>query len=121
MNSFRRPLLLFALLLPPTASLGQGSPAKPTADYSGEAIVIQQKRTATRFENDGTARRTLAVRVLVKTEAGVRALGLLRFGYDSATEKLTVDRVEVHKPDGSVVPADTSSIQDLASPLKEEV
>jgi tetratricopeptide (TPR) repeat protein len=111
-------LLLSSLALAQSAA-PKPKPA-PARDYSGEAFVVERVRQNVRFEDDGTSRRTVAFQVRVKTEAGVQAWGLLRFGYDSATQRILLDDISVHKADGTVVRADTSSIQDLASPIQNE-
>src|SRR3954471_11469233 len=48
--------------------------AKP-ADYSQEPFVIEEYRTAMRFENDGTARREVTARMHILSDAGVQAWG----------------------------------------------
>ena len=94
--------------------------AKQKPDYSQEALVIEQLSTSHRFERDGTGRREQTFRAKVQSEAGVERLGQLVFPYSSANEKLDMDFVRVRKPDGSVVNAAASDIQDLSAPIARE-
>jgi tetratricopeptide (TPR) repeat protein len=89
-------------------------------DYSQEAVVIEQLSTNYRYESDGTGQRELTMRVKIQSDAGVERFGQLIFPYTSANEKLEMDYVRVRKPDGSVVSATTSDIQDLSAPLARE-
>ncbi|HEY2975370.1 MAG TPA: hypothetical protein VGJ48_22830, partial [Pyrinomonadaceae bacterium] len=54
-----------------------------TADYSQEAIVLEQLKMFYRFEKDGTGQRELSVRVRVQSEAGLQRFGQLVFAYSS--------------------------------------
>ena len=89
-------------------------------DYSQEPFVIEQFRTSTRFDTDGTGRRELTARIRVQTEAGVQQLGQLVFGYNSANERMEIGYVRVRKADGSVVTAPAEAIQDLTAPIARE-
>jgi tetratricopeptide (TPR) repeat protein/transglutaminase-like putative cysteine protease len=89
-------------------------------DYSQEAFVIEQMKTLYRFERDGTGRREASLRVKVQSEAGLEAFGELYFPYLSANEKLDVDFVRVHKPDGSVVAAPADGVRDMTAPVARE-
>jgi len=99
-----------------TGQTGQegGTSATVPRDYSKEAFVIEQMRSRYRFENDGTGRKESAFRVRVQSEAALQGWGQLRFGYNSASEQLEIGYVRVIKPDGSVVNADETAVQDLA-------
>jgi tetratricopeptide (TPR) repeat protein len=90
------------------------------ADYSQEAVVVEQLSTSYRFEHDGTGQRDLNLRMRVQSEAGVERFGQLIFGYSSANEKLEMDFVRVRKADGTVVNASASDIQDLTAPVARE-
>src|SRR5262245_54691607 len=59
----------------------------PPPDYSQEALVFEQVRALYRFENDGTGRRELSMRIRTQTEAGVQAYGQIVVGYNSANER----------------------------------
>jgi len=109
----------------PTApSNASASPASASSqgklDYSQEPFLIEQYYTRLRFENDGTGRRELLVRIRVLSEAGVQQLGQLVFGYNSANERLEIQSVEVHKPDGSTTTAPADSVQDLTAPVARD-
>lgn len=95
-------------------------PASEKADYSQEAFLIEKLQTTARFNEDGTGSRDLLMRAKVQSESGVQQLGQLALGYNSASEKLNVDYVRVHKPDGSVVEAGPDSVQDLSAPVERE-
>jgi len=94
--------------------------AKQKADYSQEALVVEQLSTAYRFERDGTGQRESTLRVKVQSDAGVERFGQLVFDYSSANEKLDMDYVRVRKADGTIVNATVSAIQDLTAPVARE-
>ena len=50
------------------------------------------------------------------SESGVQALGQLKIGYSALSDKLDIVYVRVRKPDGTVVTAQESAIQDLTTP-----
>ncbi len=102
-----------------------GEPAAPSTaqdktDNSQEPFVIEQYHTQARFENDGTGRRELQVRIRVQSEAGVQQLGQLVFGYNSANERLEIDSVTVHKADGSTTSAPADAVQDMTAPVARD-
>jgi len=98
-----------------TAPNGTGQSQLPP-DYSQEAFVIEHARQAIRYENDGTGREQLDMTIRIVSEAGVQALGQLKIGYSASSDMLDVVYVRVHKPDGSVVTAQESAMQDLTTP-----
>ena len=102
-----------ALIVSVTAVAQSTPPAKP--DYSQEAIVIEELRTVARFENDGTNENRVTSRMRIQTEAGVQALGVLRFAYDRDIQEITIPYVRVRKPDQKVVNTPLDSAQDLAA------
>ncbi len=91
------------------------SPAEP-ADYSQEAFVIEHYIDSFRFENDGTGREQIDARVKINSDSGVQALGQLKVGYSALSDKLEVVYVRVIKPDGTVITAQESAVQDLTIP-----
>lgn len=100
-----------------------GAPAqekKTEKDYSQEPVVFEQLYTRARFENDGTGRREVTVRVRVQSDVGVEQFGQLLFGYNSANERLEIDYVRVRKADGTVVTAGADAVQDLSAPIARE-
>jgi tetratricopeptide (TPR) repeat protein/transglutaminase-like putative cysteine protease len=107
-------LCLFASLL--TAQTKSPAIAKATTDYSDQAFVTESYRESFRFENDGTGREQIDARIKVNSDAGVQALGQLKVGYSSLSDKLEIPYVRVIKPDGSVVTAQDSGIQDVTYP-----
>src|SRR5580658_4213725 len=96
----------------------QAGPAHaPTPpDYSQEAYVVQHFRQSMRFENDGTGRDESDAEIKIVSESGVQALGQLKIGYSALSDKLEIAYVRVHKPDGTVITAQESAIQDLTFP-----
>jgi len=107
--------------VPPRHAASQASAAKQSApDYSQEPIVIEQYNTSVRFENDGTGERDVTARIRVQSDAGVRLLGQLAFGYSSANEQIDVRYVRVRKLDGSVVTAAPSAITDMTGAVARE-
>jgi tetratricopeptide (TPR) repeat protein len=90
------------------------------ADYSQEAFVIEQSKSRVVFEDDGTGRREMYVRVKVQSEAGVQHWGQLVLGYNAATERIELQFVRVRKADGALVTAPPESVQDLTSPVQRD-
>jgi len=89
-------------------------------DYSQEAVVLEQLKSAYRFEKDGTGTHELTFRAKVQNEAAVERFGQLVLPYVSANEKLNVDFVRVRKPDNSIVAASASDVQDLTAPVSRQ-
>ena len=94
--------------------------AKPSptesADYSQEAFVTEHYLESFRFENDGTGREQIDARIKINSDSGVQALGQLKVGYSALSDKLEVVYVRVIKPDGTVITAQESAVQDLTIP-----
>ena len=112
-----RLLSLFLFLLALSLWAQQPTPsAKPSPDYSQEAFVTEHYLESFRFENDGTGREQIDARIKINSESGVQALGQLKVGYSALSDKLEIVYVRVIKPDGSIVTAQESSIQDLTIP-----
>src|SRR5271166_397484 len=84
-------------------------------DYSQEAYVVEHYLTSMRYENDGTGREQVDAKIKIVSESGVQGLGQLKIGYSAASDKLDVVYVRVRKPDGTVVTAQESAIQDLTA------
>jgi tetratricopeptide (TPR) repeat protein/transglutaminase-like putative cysteine protease len=112
-----RHLSLCLLVLASILSAQSPAPAaKPAADYSQEAFIIEHYIESFRFENDGTGREQMDVRIRVNSDSGVQALGQLKVGYSALSDKLDVVYVRVIKPDGTVITAQESAVQDLTLP-----
>lgn len=105
--------------IPAPQEVEPGASTETKPDYSKEGYVIEQIRSLYRFENDGTGRRQNLFRVRVQSEAGVQHWGQLRFGYNSANEKMDISYVRVLKADGSVVTAGPEAVQDVSSPVQQ--
>src|SRR5262249_52752020 len=72
---------------PPVSPTKVGSDPK---DHSKQAVVVEKWSYVLSFENDGTGTRENTSRIRVQSEAGVRALGVLRFPYSSASEAVSI-------------------------------
>jgi hypothetical protein len=94
-------------------------PTETKPDYSKEAFVVEQLYQRYRFENDGTGRKVAKFRVHVLSEAGVPGFGQLRFGYNSANDRMEIGYVRVIKPDGNVVTAGADAVQDLNGAMQQ--
>ena len=85
-------------------------------DYSQQAYVVEHYSESMRFENDGTGIDQTDAQIKIIGEAGVQALGQLKVGYSALSDKLEIAYVRVRKPDGTVIQAQESAIQDLTFP-----
>ena len=85
----------------------------PPPDYSQEAYVVQHSSKTMRFENDGTGVEQTDAQIKIISESGVQAFGQIKVGYSALSEKLDIAYVRVRKPDGTVVTAQESAVQDL--------
>src|SRR5208283_3217534 len=117
---------LMSAQLPPVKDAPQLPTATPPAqpgpvqspippDYSQESYVVEHNRQVMRYENDGTGREELTAQIRIVSESGVQGLGQLKIGYSAASDKLDIVYVRVRKPDGTVVTAEESAIQDLTA------
>lgn len=100
------------------AQVANQTPAK--ADYSKEAVVVEQSSDKFRFQNDGTSVRELSMRLRVQSDAGVQQFGVLKFSYQSSSESFAVDYVRVRKPNASVVQTPTENFQDMPADVTRE-
>src|SRR5690349_4569794 len=115
--------LIVCATLPSVAQVppSPGAPVvAPAPDHSQEAALIEKLRTSYRFENNGTGRRELYVRVKIQSVAGVEQWGQLVMGYNSANERVEIPFVRVLNADGSTVTASPDAVQDLSIPLEKE-
>ncbi|HEX4002540.1 MAG TPA: DUF3857 domain-containing protein [Candidatus Acidoferrales bacterium] len=111
----------FARPAPQKSPAPSADAAKPSApDFSQEPLVIEQYTTFVRFENDGTGERDVTARIRVLSDAGVRLLGQLAFGYSSANEQMDVRYVRVRKLDGTVVTAAPTAVTDMTAAVARE-
>ena len=116
MRTFRLvSLYLISVATLVTAQTPKPSP-NPTADYSQEAFVTELYKESFRFENDGTGREQIDARIKINSDAGVQALGQLKVGYSALSDKLEIPYVRVIKPDGMVITAQESAVQDVTYP-----
>jgi tetratricopeptide (TPR) repeat protein len=101
---------------PPTSPQAGAVQSATPPDYSQEAYVVEHSSQKMRFENDGTGGMENEAQIKIISESGVQALGQLKVGYNALSEKLEIAYVRVRKPDGSVVNAQESAVQDLTFP-----
>jgi tetratricopeptide (TPR) repeat protein len=59
------------------------------------------------------------LRVRIQNQQALQNWGQLIFTYSSASDKVHVDFVRVHKPDGHIVTAGPDAVQDLNSPVEQ--
>jgi len=116
MRKFRHALIFHFFVAAVLWAQTPAPPLKAGADYSQEAYVTELYRVSFRFENDGTGREQIDARVKVNSDAGVQALGQLKVGYSALSDKLEIAYVRVIKPDGTVITAQESAIQDVTYP-----
>lgn len=112
--------VLFAVVASSSAGGTPALRASGDSDFPDQPFVFERLERTIRFEGDGTGRVTLAARIVVQSEAGVRYLGELTFPYDSASERLEVDTVRVLKVGGGVVLASSADVQDVTAPVGRE-
>jgi len=115
--------VFFLVSICAVAQKPEGKPAEKSAetlDYSQESFVVEQVHTSYQFENDGTGRKELFVRVKVQSEAGVEQWGQVVVGYNSANERIEIPYVRVHKSDGNTVTAPPDAVQDLSAPIERD-
>jgi len=93
--------------------------AAPPADYSKQGAVIEQSKIDFRFENDGSGQEVQYARIRIQNQQALQNWGQLVFTYSSAGDKVHVDFVRVHKPDGHVATAGPDAVQDLNSPVEQ--
>ncbi|MGH9706410.1 MAG: DUF3857 domain-containing protein, partial [Candidatus Acidiferrales bacterium] len=103
----------------PAANSPPATAPKP-ADYSQEPFVVEEFHTDVRFENDGTGVREQSARIRVQSDAGVRQLGELVFGYSSANETMEIKFVRVQKPDGTVLTAAPAAIKEMTAAVERD-
>ncbi|MBS1849768.1 MAG: DUF3857 domain-containing protein [Acidobacteria bacterium] len=110
--------LFLCLSFPFLASLlySQTSP-QPKSDHAQEAFVIERISDKLTFENDGTFTREGELRVKIQSDAAVQHWGLLQFVYAAFNGNVTIDRILVHKPDGTVISTPTEDAQDMPSAI----
>jgi hypothetical protein len=121
-------LLLYLPLVYPSNPVRAQSPAKPGASavpvagtepgvadspaYAKEGLIVLDHTALTRFTADGLGERTDTMRIKMKSDAAVRALGVLTIPYASLSEHVEVVYLRVRKPDGTVVATSDQDAQE---------
>ena len=97
-------------------------PASPSAkpDYSKEPYLIQTLTSKLVFQNDGKVSRDDTARVLIQSNAGLQAYGILHFPYSFSTETMEVTHVRVTKPDGSVTETGAGDVMEVTPDLSRQ-
>ena len=75
--------------------------------------MVERSIKTMRFENDGSGVEQTDAQIKIISESGVQAFGQIKVGYSALSEKLDIAYVRVRKPDGTVVTAQESAVQDL--------
>jgi TonB family protein len=103
---------LFLAIFLALSAVSSGADA---ADYSKEAVVVQNMATKVSFAADGAREWQETLSVRIQSEAAVRQFGVLAFPYRSENEQIKVEYVRVRKADGSVVETPESGILDVTT------
>jgi tetratricopeptide (TPR) repeat protein len=106
--------LLFGILsclLLPLVHAQVLSPKSPALGPLQEAVTIEERSTLVVAESDGATQETVHERVRIQNDAGLKQYGIITFGF-TTTSDFKIDRVEVHKKDGTVVKAGMENIQE---------
>jgi len=90
------------------------------ADYSKEPLVIESVVSTIKFENDGTYSYEVTQKTHVQSQAGLQALGVLRFAYAAATSSFDVEYVRVVKPDGRTVETPSENALDMPADITRQ-
>ena len=111
---------MFAILLylcPGPAGPARAQAAADLSAHATEPYVIERSARYHRFEADGTGRLVADLRVRVQNETGVQQLGQLLIPYVSGRNRLELDFLRVHRPDGSMTDGSPDLLQDLPAPV----
>jgi len=106
---------IFPLLLLTAAASGQETASK--TDFSKQAVVIEKSVIRVSFEADGSGKTETTTQLLVQSDAGVQAFGVLKFSYAKANDKVEIGYVRVRKPDGAVVTTAPDNVQDMPAEI----
>jgi tetratricopeptide (TPR) repeat protein len=107
--------LLLLTCLPLTICSSQTSASvekKAAADAAEQPAIIEELSISARFENDGNSVQTVRKRIKIQNEAGIRLYGIITFNF-IAGQEFSIDTMEVHKKDGSIVKAGTANTQEV--------
>jgi tetratricopeptide (TPR) repeat protein len=107
--------LLLCASLPAGAARSQNPPTAAQPSFSTQPFIFEELRQRSRFDDNGTGRNEVFMRVRIQNDAGVQHWGQLTFPYAPGTQDLKVNVFEVRKPDGKVVRGDQAAIQDVAA------
>lgn len=86
------------------------------ATFTGADQVVVVDRTHIDVEASGLSHIENQRVIKVLTEAGAKQASFQRLDYDPATQSITVRRVAIHHPDGSIEEVDLDGIVDVIAP-----
>ncbi|HSM85595.1 MAG TPA: DUF3857 domain-containing protein, partial [Candidatus Limnocylindrales bacterium] len=98
--------------LPALSHAQSKSPKSGSSDPSQQAAIIEDVRTTVRFEDDGASQETMRQQVKIQSEAGLKEYGIITFGFIAGSQ-FSIDTVEVHKKDGTIVKAGPANTQEV--------
>src|SRR5262245_46884663 len=110
--------LVLALLCAISVAFADKNPS--SSDYSKEPFVFESSVTKVSFETDGTGTIERTARARSQSDAGVQRFGVLKFGYQAATEDVEVAYIRVLKSDGTIVATPADSVQDMPAQITQE-
>jgi len=87
-------------------------------DYSKEALVFENIKTAVHFSADGTSDIVHAVVMKIQSDGTARQFGILSLT-STSSEKTELIYVRVRKPDGKVIETPVSEAMDVASEVAQ--
>lgn len=114
--------ILFGFFLAPhvfAAASQEQQPARTTQDYSKESFVVESLRTTISFQSSGAFDSENVERILIQSQAGVQAFGIIHVPYASANANVEIVYVKVTKPDGSVVVTPPGNILDMPAQVAQ--
>lgn len=82
-------------------------------------FLVESLAIRSDFEPDGRALRTTRLRIRIQSEEGAEQLRHFAFRYNADHERAEFGRVEVTRPDGSVLTAGPESVSDTVDPATE--
>ena len=91
-----------------------GDPAFSSS--STNSYVIEELLTQHQVQEDGSGQKTIRAKVLVKDHAAVSEWSTLVFPYLAITERFSLSRLEIEKPDGRRVTASSLTAEDVVVP-----
>ena len=114
------PLLGLTLLLSARGQTITPAFAKTPPSYSGEAFVIERSESRNVMAADGTGYTERLFSVRIQSEAALRELSVLTLPFASASQKVDIAYVRVHRPDGTVIETPVTDALEQPEPVTKE-